>query len=97
MSDESSQTPRDQMSRRQMLGTTALLGGLVAGVGGDAVAALAGEPVAPQKQDKAALGPATGPNLAPPLVQIAGGKLRGLREGKTLSFLGVRYAEAERF
>jgi len=58
---------------------------------------VAGEPAAPQKQDKAALGPATGPNLAPPLVQIAGGKLRGLREGKTLSFLGVRYAEAERF
>ena len=25
------------------------------------------------------------------------GKLRGLREGKTLSFLGIRYAEAERF
>jgi para-nitrobenzyl esterase len=25
------------------------------------------------------------------------GKLRGIREGKTLSFLGIRYAEAERF
>ena len=25
------------------------------------------------------------------------GKLRGLREGKTFSFLGIRYAEAERF
>jgi para-nitrobenzyl esterase len=30
-------------------------------------------------------------------VQIKGGTLRGLREGKTFSFLGVRYAEAERF
>ena len=38
-----------------------------------------------------------GPNLAPPLVDVKGGKLRGLREGKTLSFLGIRYAEAERF
>ena len=26
-----------------------------------------------------------------------GGKIRGLREGKTFSFLGIRYAEAERF
>jgi para-nitrobenzyl esterase len=31
------------------------------------------------------------------VVETTCGKLRGLREGKTLSFLGVRYAEAERF
>ena len=37
------------------------------------------------------------PNLNPPVVPVKGGKLRGLREGKTYSFLGVRYAEAERF
>ena len=41
--------------------------------------------------------PAIGPNLSPPVVAVKAGKLRGLREGKTYSFLGVRYAEAERF
>src|SRR5262249_49067579 len=97
MSEESSHTPLDRMSRRQMLGTTALLGGLVAGVGGEAAAALAGDPAVAQAHNKSALAPGDGPNLAPRLVQVAGGKLRGLREGKTLSFLGVRYAEAERF
>jgi para-nitrobenzyl esterase len=40
---------------------------------------------------------ATGPNLKPPVVSVKGGELRGLREGKTHSFLGIRYAEAERF
>src|SRR6185503_3370338 len=92
MSDESSKTPLGRMSRREMLGTTALLGGVVAGVAGDAVG---------QERPRASSGPvgpaAAGPNLAPPLVQTKCGKLRGLREGKTLSFLGVRYAEAERF
>jgi para-nitrobenzyl esterase len=91
MSDESSNTPLGRISRRQMLGTTALLGGVVA-VAGDALG---------QERPTAPPGPAAtaaaGPNLMPPLVQVKGGKLRGLREGKTLSFLGVRYAEAERF
>jgi para-nitrobenzyl esterase len=92
MSDESSKTPLGRMSRRQMLGTTALLGGVVAGVAGDALG---------QDRSGAPGGPAgtaaAGPNLAPPVVQSKCGKLRGLREGKTLSFLGIRYAEAERF
>ena len=92
MSDESSNTPLGRMSRRQMLGTTALLGGVVAGVAGDALG---------QERPNASAGPAgtaaAGPNLAPPVVQTKCGKLRGLREGKTLSFLGIRYAEAERF
>ena len=77
------------MNRRQMLGTTtAIVGGVVAGVGRDVVAL---------EQPKAAPSAATGPNLHPPVVQIKGGTLRGLREGKTSSFLGIRYAEAERF
>jgi para-nitrobenzyl esterase len=75
-----------------MLAITALLGGVVAGVSRDVLG---------QERPRAAAGPAataaTGPNLSPPLVQTKCGKLRGLREGKTLSFLGVRYAEAERF
>jgi len=74
------------MSRRQMLGTTALIGGVVSAVTGDAIA-----------QEKPKPATAAGPNLSPPIVQTTCGKLRGLREGKTLSFLGIRYAEAERF
>ena len=92
MSDESSKTPLGRMSRRKMLGTTALLGGVVAGVAGDALG---------QERPKApagpAVSPAAGPNLTAPVVQTTCGTLRGLREGKTLSFLGIRYAEAERF
>ncbi|ODS52955.1 MAG: hypothetical protein ABS36_15555 [Acidobacteria bacterium SCN 69-37] len=41
--------------------------------------------------------PAVNANLTPPTVQVRGGRLRGLREGRTTSFLGIRYAEAERF
>lgn len=91
MHDESSDTPSGGISRRRMLATT-LLGGVVAGVAGDALG---------QDRPKASAAPAVpaaaGPNLSPPLVQTKCGKLRGLREGKTLSFLGIRYAEAERF
>src|SRR6187401_553626 len=89
MAKEPSHTPLGRMNRRQMLGTTTtLLGGVVAGVHGHALE---------QEKPAATPAPATGPNLNPPVVQIKGGKLRGLREGKTSSFLGIRYAEAERF
>jgi para-nitrobenzyl esterase len=91
MSDKSSNTPLGRISRRKMLGTTALIGGVVAAVTGDAIG---------QEKLKRAMSPdapAAGPNLTAPVVQTTCGKLRGLREGKTLSFLGVRYAEAERF
>lgn len=37
------------------------------------------------------------PNQNPPVVQVTGGKLRGFRDGKTTTFLGIPYAEAERF
>jgi para-nitrobenzyl esterase len=37
------------------------------------------------------------PNYAPPVVQVEGGKVRGYRDGKTTVFLGVAYAQAERF
>src|SRR5262245_63058247 len=95
MSDQSSNTPSGLMSRRTMLGTTtALLGGVVAGVAGDAVGQERPRSAGSSGGGETA---ATGPNLAPPVVQTKCGKLRGLREGKTLSFLGIRYAEAERF
>ena len=85
---------RNQMNRRQMLGTTtAVLGGMVAGVTADAFAQEKPKAAAPAP----AATPAAGPNLNPPIVSLKSGKLRGLREGKTSSFLGIRYAEAERF
>ncbi len=40
---------------------------------------------------------AAAPNLQPPTVQVKGGRLRGFRDGKTFTFLGIPYAEAERF
>jgi para-nitrobenzyl esterase len=74
-----------------MLGaTTALVGGAVAGMTGTAFAQDA-------KTTPAAAKAATGPNLHPPVVSIKSGQLRGLREGKTYSFLGIPYAEADRF
>ena len=91
MASESSQHSTVRMNRRELLGTaTALIGGAVVGVAGNALSQEAPRPSAPTA-------PATGPNVNPPVVQVKGGKLRGLREGKTSSFLGIRYAEAERF
>ena len=40
---------------------------------------------------------AEAPNLHPPVVQVKGGKLRGLKDGKVFTFLGIPYARAERF
>jgi para-nitrobenzyl esterase len=92
MANEPSQAPVTGMNRRQMLGTTtALLGGVIAGVAGEAFAQE--KPAAPSSAAKSV----TGPNLNPPVVKVTGGTLRGLREGTTSSFLGIRYAEAERF
>src|ERR1051326_5368368 len=94
MADESSTAPLGRMNRRQMIGTaTAVIGGAVAGI----------TDVFGQEKPKASAArgapgsAATGPNLNPPVVQLKAGKLRGLREGKTLSFLGVQYAVADRF
>jgi para-nitrobenzyl esterase len=93
MSDESSKTPFGPMNRRTMLGTTtALVGGAIAGAAGSAFGqekVTAPSPAAPAA--------ATSVNMSPPVVQLECGKLRGLKEGRTFSFLGVRYAEAERF
>jgi para-nitrobenzyl esterase len=83
------------MNRRKMLGTTtALMGGAcLAEALAEAGAFAQEKPKAPAPAPAAA----TGPNLDPPLVELQAGTLRGLREGKTFSFLGIRYAEAERF
>jgi len=91
MADQVRDARTNRISSRQMLGTTtALIGGAIAGVGRDASAQEHSTPTA-------AAAMSAGPNLKPPVVQVKGGTLRGLREGKTSSFLGIRYAEAERF
>jgi para-nitrobenzyl esterase len=91
MADQMRDDRTNRISRRQMLGTTtALIGGAIAGVGRNAFAQE--HPTA-----TAAAAMSAGPNLKPPVLQVKGGTLRGLREGKTSSFLGIRYAEAERF
>ena len=37
------------------------------------------------------------PNYRPPVVETQAGKLRGFRDGRTIVFLGIPYAEADRF
>ena len=84
MSDESTNNPLGRMNRRTMLGTTtALLGGVVAGVAETRYAQEKPKPAAPAGS---AASSAAGPNLAPPVVETKCGKLRGLREGQD-SFL----------
>ncbi len=86
-----------RMNRRQLMGTTLMSGA--------AAVALQSNGALGEDKPKAAAPAHSGgtaaavsnPNLNPPVVTVKGGRLRGLREGKTLSFLGVRYAEAERF
>ncbi len=80
------------MNRRQLLGRgAALVGGALAGTALHAPRALAQE-----KPATSALS-SMPPNLDPPVVQVQGGKLRGFRDGKSTVFLGIPYAEAERF
>jgi para-nitrobenzyl esterase len=89
MTNERSNARLGAMNRRNLLGTgVGLLGGAVA---------FAQEKRTPAAAAAKAPAPATSPNLNPPVVTVKGGKLRGVREGKTHSFLGIRYAEAERF
>ena len=66
--------------------------------------ALAARNASAQEKPKTEAQPATRPapavappNLHPPVVQVKGGKLRGFKDGKIFTFLGVPYAEAERF
>ncbi len=67
--------------------------GLLAVIAGSAAITASGQEKA--AASKPAVAPA--PNLNPPVIALKAGKLRGLREGKTLSFLGIKYADAERF
>ncbi len=87
VANETSNSQPGGINRRKLLGAGAGVLGAVTGV------AFAQEKPAAVKSAVAA----TGPNLNPPVAAVRGGKLRGIREGKTYSFLGIRYAEAERF
>jgi len=82
----------NRINRRTLLGRgAALTGGALAG--------LALQPEMASAKDAAkpggtAIAP---PNLHPPEVHVKGGKLRGFKDGKTYTFLGVPYAQADRF
>jgi para-nitrobenzyl esterase len=78
------------MNRRTLLGGAAIAGSALAGMAIDPASALAAKTGEPVKAGDS-------PNMSPPIVHVAGGKLRGFRDGKTTTFLGIPYAEAERF
>jgi para-nitrobenzyl esterase len=81
------------MNRRDLLTTgAALMGATATGLGLEPAAA-AEKKMGPADHPT----PGASPNYNPPIVQVEGGQLRGFRDGKTTVFLGVPYAEAERF
>jgi len=102
MNNASQDTQFGLMNRRKLLGGgAALMGGALAGLAMQPVTA-SGEKrpyaaAAGLQPDAKSATPPVPPNLDPPVVQVEGGKLRGFSEGKTTVFLGIPYAEAERF
>lgn len=78
------------MNRRTLLSGAAVGSGALAGMALGSAAALGAKPsdVHPGEDS---------PNFNPPIVQVKSGKVRGFRNGKTSIFLGIPYAEAERF
>jgi para-nitrobenzyl esterase len=81
-----------KISRRSVVRTgAALLGAAATGIGLESEAKAEGT--------LASGFGATGatPNYDPPIVRVEAGELRGFRDGKTFTFLGVPYAEAGRF
>jgi len=89
----------DAINRRSLLTRgAALMGGAAAGLAFTSGNAPAQEIPKTEARPAARPAPAAAPpNLLPPVVEVKGGKLRGFRDGKTFAFLGVPYAEAERF
>ena len=89
------------MNRRTLLGTgAALTGSALAGLmlqPGTASGAEDAKIPTSSAPTTSVAKPAAPPNLHPPVVQVAGGKLRGFKDGKTYTFLGIPYAEADRF
>ena len=100
MGNQRSDRQAEEMSRRELLGKgAALMGAAVAGMAlGPATASGEINPEgAAGKQFDVKGASAMLPNLDPPVAQVAAGKLRGFRDGRTTVFLGIPYAEAERF
>jgi para-nitrobenzyl esterase len=77
------------MNRRSLLQRAAVVSGALAGVALEPASAADGKIGEAKAADS--------PNLKPPVVQVMSGKVRGFRDGKTSTFLGIPYAEAERF
>ena len=78
------------MNRRTLLSGAAAVGGALAGMAVEPASAWGAK-----TNETAKTGDS--PNMNPPVVQVKSGKLRGFRDGKTTTFLGIPYAEAERF
>jgi len=78
------------MNRRTLLGGAAVMTGTLAGMALEPASALAAKSSDARKTGDS-------PNLNPPIVQVKSGSLRGFRDGTTSTFLGIPYAQAERF
>src|SRR5947209_8437747 len=87
-SEESSKSM--SMNRRTVLGGAAIVTGALAGMALEPASALAAKSTDARKGGDS-------PNLNPPIVQVKSGSLRGFRDGTTSTFLGIPYAQAERF
>ncbi len=87
------------LDRRSLLGgSAAMVGSAIAGFALQPGNAFGQEkPKTAEAPSQPAAKPVVPINLHPPVVEVKGGKLRGLREGKTYVFRGIPYAEADRF
>src|SRR6516225_4708297 len=85
-----SHQPSITVNRRAVLRGAAVVSGTLAGMTLDPRSALGASSSGTPKG-------ADSPNQNPPVVQVTSGKLRGFHDGKTTVFLGIPYAEAERF
>ncbi|HJT88848.1 MAG TPA: hypothetical protein VJ732_13355, partial [Bryobacteraceae bacterium] len=100
MGKSPSHTGGDPINRRTFSKRAAWTGGALAGLALPAPTAFAqreghsGEAGSTPGAPGAKAAP---PNLHPPVVQVKGGRLRGFRDGRTYTFLGIPYAEADRF
>ena len=92
MSNRKSRETSESVSinRRTLLRGAAAAGGVLAGIVTEPSSAAGAGTGEPRKSGDS-------PNLNPPIVQVTSGKLRGFRDGSTSTFLGIPYAEAERF
>jgi para-nitrobenzyl esterase len=95
MADRSLTQRSDTVRRRTLLKCAV-------GLAGGAAASIAQPFSTASAQNRAAADAKSGgrlksPNYHPPLVEVQAGKLRGCSDGRTTTFLGIPYAEADRF